>query len=149
MSSAYVASDLNYVLISFPNHHRALASMARLWREHRKSNTFPPGIPKRNTPEFYFGKAMKFTPQDGYVRLLYGIHLHTVGKYQKALKRYKEAESLLPNSPELHYNLGLLYLNIGNIEQAKAHAIQAYSRGYPLKGLKIKLMKVGAWEKSK
>lgn len=149
MSSNYVASDIAYVLRSFPNHHRALNAMDRLWREHQKNNTFPPGILKSNTPEFYFAKAMKFSPQDGYVRLLYGIHLHTVGKHQEALNRYKEAEPLLPNSPELHYNLGLLYLKMGDKEQAKAHAIQAYSRGYPLEGLKIKLIKVGAWEKPK
>jgi Tfp pilus assembly protein PilF len=147
-TSAFVASDIAYVLRSFPNHHRALNAMSRLWRQHRNTNTIPPGIPANKTPEFYFEKAINFSPDDGYVRLLYAIHLHTVGKYQQALEQYKEAERLIPNSPELHYNVGLLYVSMGKIAQAKEHATQAYNHNYPLQGLKKKLIDAGAWETS-
>lgn len=42
-------------------------------------------------------------------------------------------------SSEIHYFLGLLYLDIGNIPEAEKHSQQAYKLGYPLPGLKNKL----------
>jgi tetratricopeptide (TPR) repeat protein len=42
-------------------------------------------------------------------------------------------------SAEVHYSLGLLYLEEGDIGAAQEHARIAYSRGYPLPGLRRKL----------
>jgi tetratricopeptide (TPR) repeat protein len=42
-------------------------------------------------------------------------------------------------SAEVHYSLGLLYLEEGDIDAAQEHARIAYSRGYPLPGLRRKL----------
>lgn len=42
-------------------------------------------------------------------------------------------------SAEINYFLGLLYLDLGNLEKARAHADIAYDLGYPLPGLKNKL----------
>ncbi len=145
MTSAYVVTDITYVLKVFPNHHRALNSMARLWRQYRKENLIPPGSDPRKTPEYYFKRAINFAPKDGTARMLYAIHLHRSGKLQEALVRYKEAELLIPNSPELHYNLGLLYLSMNKTNRAREYAVKAYNKHYPLQGLKRKLKKIGAW----
>lgn len=148
-NNVYPSVELMYVLRSFPNHHRALNSMGRLWREARKENAIPAGIPPRNTAEDYFEKATKFAPRDGTVILLYGIHLHSSGKNVDALASYKQAEALMPGSPELYYNLGLLYLSMNNLKMARSYAIKAYNKHYPLQGLKKKLIRAGAWEEGK
>ena len=149
MTSVYEVTDLMSVLKVFPNHHRALKSMGRLWREARKENTRPAGVPPRNTAEYYFGKATRFAPRDGTVLLLYGIHLHSSGKKEDALASYKQAEALMPGSPELHYNLGLLYLSMNNLKMARSYATKAYNEHYPLQGLKKKLIRAGAWDQGK
>lgn len=144
--TGFVIDDLNYVLRTFPNHHRALNSMGRLWRESRKKNQYPPGASPEKTAEYYFEWAIKFAPQDGTSRMLYGIHLHASGKLKKALVLYLEAQELIPESAELHYNLGLLYLDMKDFKQARVHAIKAYNHDYPLQGLKNRLVKAGAWK---
>lgn len=42
-------------------------------------------------------------------------------------------------SAEIHYNLGLIYVELKDLEQAQVHAEKAYALGYPLEGLKKKL----------
>ena len=49
-------------------------------------------------------------------------------------------------SVDIHYNLGLISLELGDVESAINYAKQAYSRGYPLDGLKRKLMEMGRWK---
>lgn len=138
--------DLDYCLRAFPNHHRALNSMGRLWRQSRAKNRRPPNADPIKTAEFYFEHAMRFVPLDGTVRLLYGIHLHASGKRKEALEQYLAAEKLAPDSSELLYNMGLLYMDLKDINQAKAYAIKSYEKNYPLKGLKQRLKKAGAWD---
>lgn len=144
-NNVYVSVELIYVLRSFPNHHRALNAMSRLWLQYREKGTIPPGTPPTSTPEHFFEEAIKFAPHDGVVQFLYAMHLHSSGEKKKAIERYRIAEELLPNSVELHYNMGLLYFDMKNYEQANTHAQIAYKLGYPLQGLKKKLIRVGAW----
>jgi tetratricopeptide (TPR) repeat protein len=47
------------------------------------------------------------------------------------------------NSAEINYNLGLYYLELGRFDDARECAARAYSLGYPLPGLKKKLMALG------
>lgn len=47
------------------------------------------------------------------------------------------------NSPEIHYFLGLVYLKLKDLDNASAHAKQAYELGYPLQGLRRQLEAAG------
>jgi len=145
-----VRADLTYVLNRFPNHHPALNSMARLWRIYQKKGEVPPGegLNPRETAEYWFDRAIKFAPYDGTVKLLYGIHKQKMGDYDEALRLYKEAEALLPNSADVQYDLGLLYVHFKKYEKALEHARKAYSLGYPLPGLRNILKRKGAWPDS-
>lgn len=49
------------------------------------------------------------------------------------------------NSPEIQYNLGLINMELGNLDAAVLNARNAYDKGYPLPGLKQKLMAKGIW----
>jgi hypothetical protein len=51
----------------------------------------------------------------------------------------------MPDSPEVHYNLGLVYVKEKNYEAARREAKNAYARGYPLKGLRDQLTRAGEW----
>ncbi len=51
-------------------------------------------------------------------------------------------------SPEIDYNLGLIYLELGDVDSAVKRAHKAYSFGYPLPGLMYKLKRLGKWEQA-
>lgn len=142
--SSTIGGDLDYTLRAFPNHHRALYAVARY--------ALQPDTPARDThyftPECYFDRAIAFKPDDGMVHMIYGIFLHEQHKLPAALAEYQKAVKLMPNSAEAHYNLGLLYADMREYANAKEHAHQAYRLGYPLQGLKNKLVQAGAWNQN-
>ena len=135
-----VIGDLDYVLRTFPNHHRALYSMLK----YRVKN------PKRTRERFYsadcyFKRAIAFKYNDGIVWMLYGIYNHKLKKYNDALDNYKMSEKLLTRPQELYYNMGLLYYDIKNYEESVKYAKKAYALGYQLQALKDKLSSIGKW----
>jgi len=129
---------LDYTLRAIPNHHRALASLARYALRGWKTEPF-------RTPECYFDRAIRFQPEDGDVRLIFGSYLHRKKNYKAAEEQYAAARELMPDSVELSYNLGLLYVDTGELSKAKTEAIRAYALGYPLPGLKDKLKRARSW----
>jgi tetratricopeptide (TPR) repeat protein len=131
--------DIAYTLNRFPNHHRALWAMARyMLRSERRP---VPG--SRNSPECWFERASRFKPDDGVPIMIHGIYEHRLGRLQNSLDRYQEALVLMPDSGELHYNMGLLYFDMNEYERSADHARRAYDAGYPLLGLQNKLRSAG------
>ncbi len=135
--------DLDYVLRAMPNYPRVLWAVSRYEREGFAMkwggmNRWPPA-------ECYFRMAIKFRPKDPAVHMVFGTHLHLSGKLDEALKEYKLSEQIFSDSPELHYNMGLLYFDRKEYTLAKQHAQKAYQLGYPLPGLRNKLKNMGQW----
>jgi tetratricopeptide (TPR) repeat protein len=137
-SSVHIDGDLDYTLRAFPNHHKALVSLVRYYLQGERDYSVPP-------PECYLQRALKFRPQDGVVWMVYGVYLHRLGRYQTALDYYKKAVELMPQSSEAHYDLGLLYIDLKQYDQAIEHAHKAYALGFPLPGLRNQLKKAGRW----
>ena len=134
--------DLDYTLRAFPNHHRALNSMAQYEIKTKQS---PP--PKsRYTADCWFKRAIYFSPKDGVVRMLYGNFLQIKKDYPAAKEEYQRAIELSGNNPTLNYNFGLLYFDMKDYEAAYEQAVLAYSAGFPLPGLKKKLKSAGYWK---
>lgn len=137
--------DLNFTLRAFPNHPVALDAMARLHlREGSEDLRF------RESRALYslacwFDRAKRFKPDDYTVRMIHGIYLYRLGRYDQALEEYMIALRLAPDSAEIQYNTGLLYLKMENYEAALRHARIAYDLGYPLPGLKNALKRRGYW----
>lgn len=137
--------ELDFTLRWFPNHPEGLRVMAQWLPKY----PHPPG----KTVEYYFEKAISYQPTptlrpvDANVRVLYGIYLHKSGKLERALEQYKLALQINPRNPEIHYNLGLLYVAQTKYTNALEHAKKAYSAGYPLPGLRNKLITAGVWNK--
>lgn len=141
-NSSSLIGDLDYVLRSFPNHHRALNSMARLGlmeKSNRPDNA-------HFTIDCYFERAIGFAPSDAIVHLLYGNYLFRSNKEQEALAQYLQAEKLDPGNPNIQYNAGLLYFDLKQYDKALMYAKKSYGAGFPLQGLRLKLQKAGHWK---
>jgi len=150
--SSFLIADLDYTLRHFPNHHRALASVS-------KYEFQVEGAAKRLEDHIsidcYFQNAILFKPSDGVVRLIYGTYLHRKGMVERrkellerAKIQYNIALEMMPESAEVHYNVGLFYFDIDKLNLALTHGHKAYELGFPLQGLKDKLIKRGVWSKT-
>ena len=147
IDSSSIGGHLLYVIRSFPNHHRALISITKLWARGGSSTRPPYGIDPDQTPDYLYTRAIDFAPQDGTVRLLYGIYLLDVGREADAIVLFDQAAELAPDTAEINYNLGLMYLRVNEREKADIHASKAYEQGYPLPGLRKKMISAGIWSK--
>jgi len=136
-----LGGDLSYTLRVFPNHPRALLAMMRLsFKENREK---PRG--SIYTVECWFDRAVRFTPNDASVRVLYGVYLIRKGDKNEAVTQLKEAEGLAGDDPNVPYNLGLAYFDLGDYDKALEQAHRAYALGFPLPGLRHKLQEAGRW----
>ena len=140
-SGLTIGGDIDYTLRAIPNHYRALVAMMNLGFKGKKDPPPGAGFPV----ECYFDRAIRFRPEDGAVRTIYGIYLFRRGKMTDAITQFETAEKLGDNSGNLHYNAGLVYFELGDYDKAVAHAKQAAELGFALPGLRDKLTKIGKW----
>lgn len=140
-NSSYIGGDLDYTLRAFPNHHRALASVAKLALKEK--------TPKDPNMHYsftcYFERAMRFTPDDDGVFVVYGTYLYKRGDIAGATTQLKHALSLNPENPAANYNLGLIYINQNKPDEARVYAKKAEALDYPLHALKDRLTQAGKW----
>ena len=139
-----LGADISYTLEHFPNHHRALASMAKLGL--RLKSAQPAGA--RYTVSCFFERAIGFAPHDVTARMVYGNYLLATGQDAAALEQLDAAGRLAPEQATIQYNLGLMYVKKKEYEKANAHAQKAYALGFPLPGLKNKLKAAGKWREA-
>jgi len=141
-STGSLARDLDYTLRAFPNHHRALYAMARYQLLAKGKGD------ARYTIECYFDRAIRLNQDDGVVWMLHGIYLHKKHDYKEALDKYERALELIPRdeTADLHYNMGLLFVDMKQYARANEHAQLAYELKYPLPGLRNRLKKLGYWQ---
>ncbi len=141
-ASGPISGDLDYTLRAFPNSYRALTSLTRLQLREKKSK-----LPSMHWPvECYFERAIRYTPDDPMVRQVYGYYLVRNGRKNDALAQIEIARKLGGDSANLHYNLGLLYFDLGEFDKSLEHAWKAYQLGFDLPGLKNKLKASGKWK---
>ena len=138
--SGTIIGDLDYTLRAFPNHHRALYAMM----QYQTRNPVQLGSDYYSTV-CYLRRAIRFARTDPVPHMLYGIHLRKKGDFDSALAKFLDAYSLAPQWVDLNYNLGLLYLDLGEGEKAQEHAKFAYDNGFALPGLRNKLARKGLW----
>ncbi len=134
--------DLDFVLRAFPNHHRALAALMRLWE--RTKSPQPGDLPR--PVECYFERAVRFQPDDTTARLLYATLLYGDKRKPEALEQLERARFHAGDNGFTHYNIGLVFLDVGEPEQALAQAHRAMNLGFERTGLKDKLVALGRWQ---
>jgi Tfp pilus assembly protein PilF len=141
-STSSMGGDIDYTLRASPNHPRALMAMANLALRDKTRHVRG----AHYTVDCYFDRAIRFAPNDGTVYMIYGTYLFRAGEKAKALTMLEQAEATAEDSANLHYNLGLVYLDAGQYDKALAHAQKAYALGFQLPGLKNKLVAAGKWQ---
>ena len=139
--TGYPAQDIGYTLRVFPNHPRALLAMSRLALKEKTA------VPKHGdmSVDCYFDRAMRFTPNDPEVYMIYGVHVMKTGDNKTAIALLEKASSLDDSNANVHYNLGLAYFEVKNYDKSLAEATKAYALGFPLPGLRNMLEKAGKW----
>jgi tetratricopeptide (TPR) repeat protein len=140
--SGSIESDLNYTLITIPNHHRALAALAKLALRDKSLRLRDMKYPV----ECYFERANRYAPDDAMVRSTYAGFLFSLGRTKDALAAYQQAVALDPENAAINYNLGLLYMKAKDYDKALKHAQKAYEQDFPLPGLKNQLAAAGKWQ---
>lgn len=136
-----LVGDLDYTLRAFPNHHRALYTMSRYFLERVPRGDRTP----RYSMECYFDRAIRLAPHDAVVRMLQGIWFLRNDEPGPARDSFAAALEMAPQSAEIHYNAGLLYIEFEEFDRALHHAHRAYELGYPLMGLRNRLERLGHW----
>ena len=139
-----LGADLDYTLRAFPNHPRALTSIARLALRTKGSKV--QGM--KYSFECYFNRALRFQPDDPAVHAVYGGYLSKIGRLDEAIDRLNEAVRLQPEDATSNYNLALVYFDKKDYEKARRYARKAYELDFPLPGLKNKLIQLGKWKES-
>jgi tetratricopeptide (TPR) repeat protein len=132
----YAMQEFAFILGYYPNHPKALSLLSNLcqkWQD-RKCDA-----------EGAFERAIKRNPNAAPTYLLYGVHLHRKRKMEEAVKAYRRAVELAPNSLDAHYNLGLAYAELKQYDLANQHAQRSYQLGAFTPGLRTKLQKAGKW----
>lgn len=139
--SGRLGQDIDYTLRASPNHHRALAAMAKLGEKLKV-----PKVPFTTYEvECYFVRATQFRRDDVTVRMLYANYLKKQQRLQEAVHQLDVASEFASDFAFTHYNLGLSYFDLGVMDKAQKHARLALEAGFPRTELKDALAKAGAW----
>ena len=136
-----IMSDLDFTLKRWPNHRDAIGALIRYDLAGGKYYGYAP-------TECWLRHAREFAPDDVDVILAEAYFHHRKGDLQRAKAEYSEALARGTASLEAHYNLGLLYFDMKDCQNAREQARIAYTSGYPLPGLRNKLKKAGCWNDS-
>lgn len=136
-----LGGDIDYTLRAMPNHPRALMAMVRLSERLKKSQ--PPGA--QYPAECYFDRAVRFTPDDAMVRVLYGNYLAQRSRAAEARQHLAAAEANADGDAQVIYNLGLAYFELKDYDKAAGFAKKAQEMGIQFTGLQQRLQRVGKW----
>ena len=143
-NTSSIAGDLDYTLRAIPNHPRALLALTRLVTRQKTERLAGARFPA----ECYFDRAMRMAPDDPMPHVIYASYLKGHQRMADAKQQLAEAERLRgePASFDFDYNLGLLYLEVGEPNKAAVAAKRAYALGAPFPALMKKLKAAGKWQ---
>ena len=140
-STSEIGGDIAYTLRKFPNHYQALLAMGD-WSIKTARN--PPAAAGYSV-ECWFERARVFAPDDAMVKVAFGIYLLKRGKPREAVAQLEAARGDDESNANVHYNLGLAYVETKDFDKAIESAHRAYELGFPLPGLKDRLERAGKW----
>lgn len=141
-STGSVGADLNYTLRTFPNHHRALLSMAKLGEKQKT----PKPVGANFTVECYFDRAVRFQPNDTIARGLYAQYLLKNGRKNESIMQLDIATQYAKENPFSIFNIGLLYFEAGAFDKALIQAHRAQELGFLRPELVDMLKQANKWQ---
>jgi hypothetical protein len=120
-SSLLVGADLNFMLLNYPNHHRALVATMRLGEKEQTKQ--PAGV--LYSVACYFIRALRFRPYDVAATMLYANYWRGTG-VSTMRAQLRESALRAGDDPLSHYNIGLVYLEMKDYDLALEQAHKAY-----------------------
>jgi len=141
-SGTSVAADISYLMRTSPNHHRGLLAILRL--SERTKCPQPPNL--QYSVECYFDRAIRFKPDDTVVRVLYAQYLHRQKRAPQALAQLQAATEFARDNALSHFNIGLMYFEMGDDTRALEQAHKARALGLDRPELEQRLKAKGAWK---
>lgn len=142
--SASLGAEIDYTLRAFPNHHRALIAMMNLGT--KVKSAMPQGA--QFTVECYFKRAVLFRPDDSIARMIYAKYLANSGRKPESIAQLDYAAQRAPNDGFTQYNAGLIYFEMGAVDEALRQAHRALELGFERPALKQQLQAAGKWADS-
>lgn len=136
-----IGADLDYTLRAFPNHHRALVAMMRYAEMTRRPQ--PPDA--RFTVDCYFRRALVWRPEDAIARLLYATYLNENKRAADAKVQLKEAAKHAGDNAFTVYNLGMVALDLNDVDMAVDAARRSYGAGMKHTALRQRLQAMNRW----
>ena len=140
-NAATLGGDIGYTLRAFPNHPRALLAMVRLGQRDKTKKPYGAYY----SVECFLERASVFRPDDFNVWIVRGIYFTLQRQYDAAIGDFTTAINLEPQNANAHYNLGLAYFETKQYEKALEESKLAKALGFPLDGLRNKLIAAGQW----
>jgi len=137
-----MAQDVGYTLHVFPNHHRALLTMAKLGERHKTSK--PPGA--KFTVDCYLERAVRYRPNDTVAKSIYAQYLGKQNRKQEAIQQLNAAINMAGDNAISQYTIGTVFLEMGEFESALAQAHKAKSMGLQWPELEQSLKAAGQWK---
>jgi tetratricopeptide (TPR) repeat protein len=128
---------VEFTLRYYPNHPKGLLMLSDVCTKWKSPQCDADG---------WFEKAIDLNPNIAQTHALRGLHLQRTGRHKEAVEAYNKAIQLDPNSMYAHYNLALLYFEMGQFPLSNEHAQKSYALGAPYPGLREKLQKAGKWQ---
>jgi tetratricopeptide (TPR) repeat protein len=143
--SSSVAGDLSYTLRAFPNHHRALQSLADMGLRDKKLHISGLAF----TIPCFFIRAKSFAPTDGMVNAVYSYYLANMNQNDLALTEAEQAIKNASNNARVYYEVGLTYYYLGDYNKAHEYSNLAKKLGSTAVGLDTLLSRVSPKNMSK
>jgi len=140
--SGPIGAELNYTLRAFPNHHRVLVALTRFGEKMKHQQ--PEGL--QYPIECYFVRATRFAPDDNTARRLYAQYLARQGRNVDAADQLEPTSKIAGDNGLNHYNIGLIYAEMKQYDQALAKAHKALELGFERPELKAALERAGKWQ---
>jgi hypothetical protein len=134
-------AELNYVLRTAPNHHRALLATMRLAA--RMKTPWVRGMDY--SVECWLERAVRFAPNDTVARAMYAQYLGTLNEKALGIEILDQGLSFTEDNPLSTYNFGLVYLELGDADKALRQAHRAMELGDPRQQLADMLRQAGKW----
>jgi tetratricopeptide (TPR) repeat protein len=136
--SSSVAGDISYTLRAFPNHHRALQSLADMGLRDKK--LFISGM--AFTIPCFFIRAKSFVPTDGMVNAIYAYYLANMNQSELAITEAEQAIKNAANNSKIYYEVGLAYYYMRNYKKAHEYSNISKKLGSTAVGLDTLLSRV-------
>lgn len=139
--SATIGGDISYLMRTSPNHHRGLMAIMRFVERTRS----PQPRDMQYSIDCYFDRAIRFTPDDVIVRMLFARHLGSIKNLAAAKAQLEFATTLAGDNGLTHFNIGMTYFDLGFYDEALVRAHAAREHGFPRPELETRLREKGKW----